>query len=234
MIKRKWSMAWLLLAGLLLGTPALQAADDEAPPGQTYVVLVGINKYQDPQIKTRLHAEADAQALYDLFTSKGHLGVPLNHIKLLLGSADAKRLSAKATRANILEAVAWLQKNVKANDLVIFGYFGEGAPLGERSCLLRARFNREESRQGCRRRRRVGRPSRKGRQPALPGPGRRQLPRLRPRQGADARLQQQQPGARLPRQRRQPRHHAQPGRHAPQQRHEAVARPGQARHSRPR
>lgn len=133
MIKRKWLMAWLLLASLLLGTPALYAGDDAAQPGQTYVVLVGINKYQDPQIKSRVHAEADAQALYDLFTSKEHLGVPLNHVKLLLGSADQKRHSEKATRANILDAVAWLEKNTKANDLVIFGYFGEGAPLGERA-----------------------------------------------------------------------------------------------------
>jgi C-terminal peptidase prc len=133
MTQRKWLMPWLLLAGLFLGAPAVRAGDDETRPGQTYVVLVGIDKYKDPQIKSRQHAEADAQALYDLFTSKDHLGVTADHIKLLLGSADAKRHSDKATRANVLSAVAWLEKNAKPNDLVIFGYFGEGAPLGERS-----------------------------------------------------------------------------------------------------
>ena len=58
----------LLLAGLLASAPAVRADDDDAKPGQTYVVLVGIDKYQDPQIKSRKHAEADAKALYDLFT----------------------------------------------------------------------------------------------------------------------------------------------------------------------
>ena len=133
MCKRKWLMAWLLLAGLLLSPAAVRAGDNDTKPGQTYVVLVGIDKYQDAQIKSRAHAEADAQALYDLFTSREHLGVTGDHIKLLLGSKDAKRKSETATRANILSAVAWLEKNAKAHDLVIFGYFGEGAPLGERS-----------------------------------------------------------------------------------------------------
>jgi C-terminal peptidase prc len=136
MRKRKWLLGWLLLAGLLIGAPAVRAGDDEAPAGQTYVVLVGINKYQDPQIKSRAHAEGDAQALYDLLTSKDHLGVPAANIKLLLGSADAKRPSEKATRTNILQAVTWLEKSSKANDLVIFAFLGEGAPAGERSCYF--------------------------------------------------------------------------------------------------
>src|SRR5262245_43431949 len=113
MIKRKWLVAWLLLAGLLLSTSAVPAGETDAKPGQTYVGLVGVDKYQDPQIKTRKHAEADAQALYDLFTSREHLGVTADRIKLLLGGADAKRHSEKATRANILSAVAWLEKNAK-------------------------------------------------------------------------------------------------------------------------
>ena len=70
MLKRKWLFGLLLLAGLLLRAPAVRADDDETQPGQTYVVLVGIDKYADPQIKSRRHAEADARALYDLFTSK--------------------------------------------------------------------------------------------------------------------------------------------------------------------
>src|SRR5262249_47612353 len=53
-----------------------------------------------------------------------------------LGNADPKRPSEKATRANILQAITWLEKNTKANDLVIFGFLGEGAPLGERSCYF--------------------------------------------------------------------------------------------------
>ena len=37
---------------------------------QTYVVLVGISQYADQQVQPRPHAEADAKALYELFTSK--------------------------------------------------------------------------------------------------------------------------------------------------------------------
>jgi C-terminal peptidase prc len=136
MVKRKWLMGWLFIAALLLGSPAVRAGDDDAAPGQTYIVLVGINKYADPQIKSRVHAEADAQALYDLFTSKDHLNVPAANIKLLLGSEDAKRHAETATRGNVMKALSWLEKTTKANDLVIFGYFGEGAPIGERSCYF--------------------------------------------------------------------------------------------------
>ena len=133
MVKRMWVMGLLLLAGLLVSTPAVHAQEEE---GQPYVVLVGINKYDDPQIKTRKHAEADAQALYDLVTSKDFLGAPPANVKLLLGGDDAKRNSEKATRANILKALTWLEKSAKANDQVIFAYFGEGAPLGDRSCYF--------------------------------------------------------------------------------------------------
>jgi C-terminal peptidase prc len=137
MVKRKWLLGCLILAGLLAGAPAARAAGEEdAHVGQPYVVLVGIDKYRDPQIKPRKHAEADAQALYDLFTSKEFLGAPAANVKLLLGSPDAKRPSEEATRANVLKALGWLEKATKPNDLVIFAFFGEGAPLGERSCYL--------------------------------------------------------------------------------------------------
>src|SRR5258708_3116453 len=136
MLKRKWLLGLLLLAGLLASAPAVRADDDDAKPGQTYIVLVGIDKYQDPQIKSRKHAEADAQALYDLVTSKEYLAAPAANVKLLLGGTDEKRKSEKATRANIVKALTWLGTNTKANDLVIFAFLGEGAPLGERSCYF--------------------------------------------------------------------------------------------------
>src|SRR5439155_7240639 len=64
----------LVIGACFLGVRTTARAEEEHPP-QPYVVLVGIDKYQDAQIKPRKHAEADAQALYDLFTSKQHLGV---------------------------------------------------------------------------------------------------------------------------------------------------------------
>jgi len=122
---------WLLLvAGLLIGTLTPPAFADD--PTQPLVVLVGIDKYADPQIKSREHAEADAQALYDLFANKETLGVDAKHIKLLLGSPDAKRPHELATRENVLKAINWLEENAHKDDLVIFAFFGNGAPSGDR------------------------------------------------------------------------------------------------------
>src|SRR5262245_57699557 len=105
MLKRMWSeRMWLvrIWIGCLMpfaGLAPLARADESTQP---YVVLVGIDKYTDTQIKPRKHAEADAKALYDVFASKDYLGVDKAHIKLLLGSPDSERNSEPATRENIL------------------------------------------------------------------------------------------------------------------------------------
>jgi carboxyl-terminal processing protease len=126
----------LLGALLWAGVTSPTSAAEEAT--QPYVVLVGIDKYADPQILPRAHAEADAKALYDLFSSKEHLGEGAKHVKLLLGTPDEKRPSQKATRENILAALEWLGKTPRKDDLVIFAFFGQGAPLGEYGALFAA------------------------------------------------------------------------------------------------
>src|SRR5260370_2246241 len=82
-------LALLLLTGFL-AAPA-RAVDEKA--SQPYVVIVGIDNYHDQHILPRKHAEADARSLYDVVTSKDHLGVDAGHVKLLLGGNDAKRHS---------------------------------------------------------------------------------------------------------------------------------------------
>ena len=116
----------------------LRAAEDKATPasvaqasGQPYVVLVGISNYADKQIKPRAHAEDDAKALFDLLTDKKYLAVDAKHSRLLLGDPSKAPGSEAATRANILKALHWITDNAKSNDLVIFGFFGEGGPLGQ-------------------------------------------------------------------------------------------------------
>ncbi len=130
-----------LFAGLalLLAAVAPARAAEEAKPPETYVVLVGVSDYADKQIQPRPLAEADAKALYDLLTSKDHLGVDDKHIRLLLGSDDPKRKSQPATRENILKALHWVATEAKANDLVVFAFFGQGGTLsdsGERRCFF--------------------------------------------------------------------------------------------------
>jgi carboxyl-terminal processing protease len=122
----------LLLTGLL--TSRAQAAEQDAP--QPYVVIVGIDRYQDTQILARKHAEADARALYDVFTDKDSLAVDGKHVRLLLGSPDAKRNAETATRANILKALTWAAQNARRDDLVIVALFTQAAPLGERVCYF--------------------------------------------------------------------------------------------------
>src|SRR5271165_144832 len=92
----------LLALFLLLGLAVAPARAAEEKHSTPYVLIVGIDKYADPLILPRAHAEADARALYDLFINKDHLGVDAKNVRLLLGSEDAKRNSKTATRANIL------------------------------------------------------------------------------------------------------------------------------------
>jgi carboxyl-terminal processing protease len=125
-VKLRWLA--VLVAALALAMPA-RAAEEHKP--QPYVVLVGISDYADKQIKPRPLAEADAKALYDVFTSKDYLGVGKDNIRLLLGSPDKQRDSQPATRENILKALQWLTKEAKPTDLVIFAFVGEGGPLGD-------------------------------------------------------------------------------------------------------
>jgi carboxyl-terminal processing protease len=134
MLKRMWMFLVVVVAAGSYA-PTVRAAD-EAP--QPYVVLVGIDKYGDPQIKSRKHAEADAKAMYDMFASKDYLGVNPKNIKLLLGAVDPQRPSDVATRANILKALTWVEKAAQRDDLVVFAFFGNGAPLGERSSYFAA------------------------------------------------------------------------------------------------
>jgi C-terminal peptidase prc len=135
-MKRTATFIALLVVPLLTFAPAGLARAQDEKPGQPYIVLVGIDHYKDKQILPRKHAEADAAALYDLFRDKGHLHVEPSHIKLILGSEDKARQSEPATRASILGALKWVADNAKAKDLVIVGYFGQGAPLGQRTCYF--------------------------------------------------------------------------------------------------
>jgi len=124
------------LVALATGGPARSSEEKSEP--HPYVVIVGISQYHDKQIKPRPHAEADAKALYELFTNKDYLGVPAKNIRLLLGdSTDDK--SQPATRENILKALHWVDTVAKANDPVIFAFIGEGGPIGnsgDRRCYF--------------------------------------------------------------------------------------------------
>src|SRR5207244_815049 len=114
-----------------------------APPPakpRTFALLIGISEYADKKIHPRPHAEKDATALYNLFTSKDHLGADPKHVRLLLGTPSNGK-ATKATRANCLQALQWLAREARPDDLVLFAFIGQGGPLGrwgERRCYLLA------------------------------------------------------------------------------------------------
>lgn len=122
-------------AAFLFGCFVLPVPAAETP-SQPYVVVVGVSEYADAQIQPRPRAEADAKALYDLLTSRHHLGVPASQIRLFLGKADPKRKSEPATHDNIVKALHWISTNAKRDDLVIFAYFGQGSALRDRACYF--------------------------------------------------------------------------------------------------
>jgi C-terminal peptidase prc len=124
-----------VLAALLC--PALARAAEENHP-KAYVVLVGISDYQDSAIKPRKHAEADASALYDLFTNKDYIDTPVKDVKLLLGKKDEKRPSEVATKENILKALHWAVTSAGKDDLVVFAFFGQGGSISDRLCFFAA------------------------------------------------------------------------------------------------
>jgi C-terminal peptidase prc len=129
---RKATLTGLLGALAVMLTLALPLRAEEARQPGAYAVLIGVSKYSDGAIQPRPHAEADAQALYDLFTNKDYLGVPKDHVKLLLGGAkDEKRNSQEATKDNILKAAKWVATQAQRDDLVLFAFIGQGAALGE-------------------------------------------------------------------------------------------------------
>src|SRR5438552_16339197 len=112
MLKRIGLLALFLVGGLAV--PAVRAGE---ATGRPFVVAVGIDRYQDPQIKPRKHAEADAKALVELFLSREHLGAEKDRVKLLLGSGPIDGFpSERATRDNILGALRWLEQSAKKDD----------------------------------------------------------------------------------------------------------------------
>ncbi len=131
-------LAAFLAAITALGMSGTSRAEEKAT-AHPYIILIGVSQYQDKQIKPRPHADDDAKALYDLFTNKDYLGVPSKDIVLLLGNPAEGSQAKKATRENILKTLKWVDTVAKANDPVLFAFFGEGGPLGssgDRRCYF--------------------------------------------------------------------------------------------------
>ena len=107
----------------------------ESKEGKAHVVVVGISKYKDPQIKERPNAENDAIALFNIFADPKYLGLTKENGTLLLGKPEKAKIDGhqaiEATRENILNALKNIAFKANPEDLVIFTFIGEGGPLGD-------------------------------------------------------------------------------------------------------
>ena len=115
------------LAGMLLVAP-VQAA-------QTWALLVGISRYQSPQISSLRFAADDAVAIQQALVDPEWGGLPADHVHLLVDE--------QATAAHITGAVdGFLKSRVAAGDHVIVFLAGHGVSKGvglaARSFLLPA------------------------------------------------------------------------------------------------
>jgi C-terminal peptidase prc len=116
------------LAAVVFLAASTARAEDAKPT--RYAIFIGISDYaKDSGIKSRKHGEADARALYQLFTDPAIGGVAKDNARLLLASGGEG--ARKATRAEMLDALKWVAKAARPSDEVLIGFFGNGGPLGD-------------------------------------------------------------------------------------------------------
>lgn len=98
-------------------------APPPAPVINTWALLVGVSKYQNPAIPSLQFPAADATAIRDALVDARLGGLPAGNVKLLT--------DGEATAANISAAVDdFLRPNVKKGDKVIVFLAGHGATKG--------------------------------------------------------------------------------------------------------
>nr|BAL54184.1 protease [uncultured Planctomycetota bacterium] len=124
-------LGWLVASQMALGQV----------PGPAYTVIVGIDQYADPIIQPRNCAEADALALYQWLTSEQGGRVAAARVHLLLGQPAKQQGAIPATRENLLKSLRWALENAKEEDVVLLAWFGQGAPVGDRTCYFAADSN---------------------------------------------------------------------------------------------
>lgn len=103
------------LAFLLCIQFVLQA---QQKPANTYAVVVGISKYENPGIPSLQFAHRDAQEFANYLQTKAGGNVPQSHIRLLI--------SDQATTAAVYDALQWIMNVAAENDLVYFYFAGHG------------------------------------------------------------------------------------------------------------
>jgi lipopolysaccharide biosynthesis regulator YciM len=85
---------------------------------QSYALIIGISKYEDPKITSLKHAHKDAAAFADFCTSPSGLNIPMDRMRTLTDE--------KASYWNIVDGLDWLKNNAQKDDQVYIYFAGHG------------------------------------------------------------------------------------------------------------
>lgn len=120
-------LAALLAPGALAQEEAVKGnrfgsgpSEVEAPAGERYALLIGVDAYQDELVQDLRYAGNDARAMADALIGTGLF--PEDNVRVMTPSS---RDDLKPTRTNILRQLAWLE-SIPNPEQVVFFFSGHG------------------------------------------------------------------------------------------------------------
>jgi hypothetical protein len=110
-------------------TPAPIVAERPQPTGRTFILVIGIDDYQDPQLPDLRFAEADARAVFRYYAAHRRSPADRDRVLALTG--------AEATRAAVLQAIRQhlVQRATDPQDTVVLYFAGHGFADADESYL---------------------------------------------------------------------------------------------------
>ena len=99
----------------------------------TFVVCVGVEKYDDERISALRYAVGDAKAVATAFRNSG---VPYRNVTLL--TSDETDPSRRSTRANLLRTLGQIREQSTAEDRLVLFFAGHGLEQAGEQFLLTA------------------------------------------------------------------------------------------------
>ncbi len=85
---------------------------------QSYALIIGISKYEDPKITSLKHAHKDAAAFADFCASPSGLNIPIDRMRTMTDE--------KASYWNIVDGLDWLKNNAQKDDQIYIYFAGHG------------------------------------------------------------------------------------------------------------
>ena len=105
-------------------SPASKLLSASSEAGSKWALLIGINDYEDEDIRDLKYAVNDVKEFYDLLTDPERGAFSKNNVILL--TSDANEREYRPTKVNIMLALDALARKAKQEDTVIISYSGHG------------------------------------------------------------------------------------------------------------